>query len=992
MTREESTVRALARRGFQNLSQARETVADWPTEWESLLDAVSQTADPDYALGGLNILASGDDTVLPRLAGDETLARQVAALLSGSQALTQHLITHPDVLDRLSEPAQLPDPDALRHTMLSAVAADPTSALPVAGSEEEGLKTAAAADRLRVTYRDELTLIAAHDLTADQPTHVLPQVARALADLADATLEAALAIARAEVGAEATMCRLAVIGLGKTGAQELNYVSDVDVLFVAEPALGDDGEPVSGTDKALSIGTRLAAAMSRVCSAHTGSGTIWQVDAALRPEGKAGALVRTIASHRGYYEKWAKAWEFQAMLKARPVAGDRELGQQFVDMIMPHVWKVGEREGFVAETQAMRRRVISLIPAKEQGREIKLGEGGLRDVEFSVQLLQLVHGRVDERLRTGSTFGGLDALIDGGYVGRADGSEFADAYKLERAMEHRIQLFRLRRTHLLPTEDAELRRLARQLGFRDAEALGEAWRTANRQVLRLHRRLFYSPLLEAVARIPTEGIKLTTTAAEDRLRALGYADPRAALNHLQALTNGMTRQAEIQRQLLPAMLGWFAAGPNPDHGLLAFRQVSEALGKSSWYLRALRDEGAMAERMATLLASSRYAVDLLRRSPASTELLVDEHSLQPRPRAELIDKMAVSARRHDDPAKAIEAVRAVRRHELFRIAAGDILDVLDLEQVGQALSDITDATVDVALSIARRDEDAATRPAMSVIAMGRWGGSEMSYASDVDAMFVLADGADEREQQAALKAVTTLRTLLSRPGPDPALAVDADLRPEGKGGPMVRSLASYESYYQRWSSTWESQALIRADNGAGDRALSRQLLASIDRLRWPEDGLTSSQLAEIRKLKARMEAERLPRAANPKKHLKLGPGGLSDVEWTVQLLQLQHAGRIPALRTQRTLPALRALRANDLIEEADAQVLEQVWKLASRLRNRIMLVRGRASDSLPSDARDAAALAQLMGYGRSGMSHLTADYQRSARQARQVVDRLFYQS
>ena len=235
----------------------------------------------------------------------------------------------------------------------------------------------------------------------------MPGVADELSDLADATLEAALAIARAKVGEERLQTRLAVVGLGKCGAQELNYVSDVDVLFVAEPALDEDGEPLISNDAAITTATRMAAELTRICSAHTKAGTIWEVDAALRPEGKAGQLVRTLASHQTYYEKWAKTWEFQAMLKARPSAGDLELGQAFVDMVAPMVWAAAERENFVSDTQAMRKRVVAHIPARDAGREIKLGEGGLRDVEFSVQLLQLVHGRADERLRLRAT---LEAL------------------------------------------------------------------------------------------------------------------------------------------------------------------------------------------------------------------------------------------------------------------------------------------------------------------------------------------------------------------------------------------------------------------------------------------------------------------------------------------------------------------------------------------------------------------------------------------------------
>ncbi|OYO21510.1 bifunctional glutamine-synthetase adenylyltransferase/deadenyltransferase [Enemella dayhoffiae] len=980
--RSTSLTGTLARKGFQDAAAAASRIVEWqvsPAERDLLLQLAVESVDPDQAVDGLDRLARDQPTLLPTVAAERLWAEQLVDVLAASATLQQHLSAHPEQVEILRTEAVRLSATDLRARLLRSVGADPEAEIPVAGHDHS--------DELRLSYRAELLRIVARDLAAGDPCAVLEDVSQELAELADATIEAALALARHELGPDSTRVRLAVIALGKCGARELNYVSDVDVLHVAEPAPATDDQPELGADRVIEIATRLASGMSRICSAHSAAGTIWQVDAALRPEGKAGPLVRTLASHTHYYEKWAKNWEFQAMLKARPMAGDLDLARDFVEMIQPRVWRVAEQDNFVGEVQAMRRRVLRNIPAKETGRELKLGEGGLRDVEFTVQLLQLVHGRTDERLRTSSTFAGLQALVDHGYVGRSDGAEMAEAYRFIRVLEHRAQLHRLRRTHLLPTAEADLRRIGRALGLKP-DQVPEGWRHRSRRVLALHRRLFYSPLLETVAKIPSGEVRLTTDAARDRLAALGYADPKSALGHIKALSQGMTRQAEIQRQLLPAMLGWFAAGPNPDQGLLAFRQVSEALGSTSWYLRGLRDEGAMAKRLARILSSSRYLVDLLTRNPEILQMLADEAELAPRGRAELTREMQLIADRQRDPIKAIDAVRGVRRRELFRIGVGDVLGVNDLETVGDGLSDLASATISVGLSIAARGRQA---PPMAVVAMGRWGGHELSYSSDADAMFVVgADGEDAA--RAGTAVVSELRTLLSRPGREPRLEIDADLRPEGKGGPMVRTLGSYTTYYQRWSSTWEAQALVRADRGAGDDELTEALLAAVAGLRWPEGGLSRSQLAEIRRLKARMEGERLPRGADPKRHLKLGPGGLSDVEWTVQVLQLQHAGEHDRLRTTRTLAALHAARELELIDTEDAMALATAWTMASRIRDRIMLVRAKASDSLPHDPRELAAVAELMGYATGESSHLVADWMRVARQARSVVDRIFWDS
>jgi len=989
VTRLQTTQGTLARRGFVDAGAALLLLQDWEAGHEPVLELVLESADPDLALVGLDRLYSQVPGLPARLLAAPVLARHLVQVLGASISLAQHLRAHPEHLDLLdAELVQTPAAE-LRRRLVGVTGADPDAAVPVA--------TELTGDPLRLAYRGELLRIAARDLCAPEPIEVVDEVADELSDLADATLEAALAIARARVGKASLQTRLAVVGLGKCGAQELNYVSDVDVLFVAEPVLDEAGEPVASGDAAVSTATRLAAELTRICSAHTAAGTIWEVDAALRPEGRAGQLVRRLASHRAYYERWAKTWEFQAMLKARSCAGDLALGQEFVDMVTPMVWRAAERDHFVSDTQAMRKRVVAHIPAREQGRELKLGEGGLRDVEFSVQLLQLVHGRVDERLRVRATLPALKALVDTGYVGRDDGKGFGLAYRFLRTLEHRIQLFNLRRTHVLPDATADLRRLGRSFGYADpATELLSTWRNCSARVRRLHERLFYSPLLDAVARIPTSELRLTTGAAADRLQALGYADPAAALRHIGVLSQGVTRQAEIQRQLLPAMLGWFAGAPNPDQGLLAFRQVSEALGTTPWYLRALRDESAMAERLARILASGQYAVSLLTRAPQTVQMLAGEHELTPRSLVELGNEMRAAARRQSSTAAAVEAIRAIRRRELFRVAAADLLGELDVLGVGTALTDLASATIDTALAVVRdaAGGDAAV-PRISVVAMGRWGGRELSYASDADAMFVMADappagGTGADTTRAASAVISELRLLLAKPGVDPALAVDADLRPEGKGGALIRSLSAYRNYYARWSSTWELQALVRAESMAGDRELGAELMAEIDARRWPAEGINSSQLSEIRKLKARVEAERLPRGADPAKHTKLGPGGLADVEWTVQLLQLQHAHDHPELRSSRTVAALRAARDAGLVDGADAGHLEAAWLLASQIRNQIMLVRGRGSDSLPSDTRELAVLAELLGYGPGESSHLLADYRRVTRRARGVVDRVFW--
>ena len=360
---------------------------------------------------------------------------------------------------------------------------------------------------------------------------------------------------------------------------------------------------------------------------------------------------------------------------------------------------------------------------------------------------------------------------------------------------------------------------------------------------RLHEKIFYRPLLAAVAKLAGDDARLSLDAAEARLAALGYDDPKGALRHLEALTSGVSRTSDIQRTLLPVMLAWFADSPDPDAGLFGFRRLSESLGRTPWYLKMLRDEGEVAQRLAFLLGTSRYATDLLEREPQGVRMLGGD--LSPLSAEALTTEMQSVASRQSDPEEAVRAIRAVRRRELLRIACGDLVGETDVALVGAGLSRLTDATLEATLAVAM-DAVRATRgldaepSRMAIIAMGRYGGFELSYGSDADVMFVHepVDGVEPQVAAAYAQAVVgELRRLLSLPATDPPLVVDADLRPEGKQGPMVRTLASFEAYYAKWSHVWEFQALLRADAVVGDPELRERFTALIDPLRFPSEGI-----------------------------------------------------------------------------------------------------------------------------------------------------------
>lgn len=997
--------RQLIAAGFDDLERAKRFLADKELiglDLGVLVGHLSHAADPDQALLSLLRVIEHAPYAL-KLVEDPSLAPGFMRLLGASDALAGFLIREPSALQVLAAPAPMVmrgrSAMELRAELLRAVGADPSAGIPPVATVrgEDGYRM------LRVAYRRAVLSLAHRDLGAADALEAMPAVGRELADLAAAAIDGALAISRAEAAerfdpADIADLRLAVIGMGKCGAQELNYVSDVDVIYVHSSDRLED-------ELAHTIATELAVGISRAIDSSGIEPGLWEVDANLRPEGKDGALSRTLESHAAYYARWAASWEFQALLKARAIAGDALLGAAYEAMVAPLIWSSSERDGFVDSVQRMRRRVTANIKPTEVAFQLKLGPGGLRDVEFTVQLLQLVHGRVDETLRVRSTTKAIEALSMAGYIGRDDAQKFDSSYRFLRVLEHRIQLVNLRRTHLMPHKEAGQRVLARavrsSVGGKISTAAGllQRWSETKRLVRQLHERIFYRPLLSNSANLSADEVRLSPEAAQSRLRALGYADPKAAMRHIEALTGGVRRRAALQRQLLPVLLGWIAEGVNPDAGLLGFRRLSESLGESHWYLGMLRDSNAAAERLCRILSNSRFITDLLEVSPESTAWLGDNKQLVPLTYEALWAEISAKLKRNPAAEQAMRLIRLVRRREILRIALADGAEVIDQDTVGRALAENDRAAVRGALEVAQRTEFAKT-PQLGeflVVAMGRQGGQEIGYCSDADVMFVqrpFKASSPEDAQAQALRIATAVGSLLGRAmmpaiAAEPRLEIDAALRPEGKSGPLVRSIESYEEYYRRWSQIWEQQALLRAAPMAGSEALAEDFMAMVQPLRY-EQVMGEDQVREIRRIKARVEAERLPRGAEPERHLKLGRGSLSDVEWLVQLTQLQHAKEHPDLRTTSTRPALKAIGAAGLIPEADLETLDTAWSLATRIRSAGLICTGRVSDVLPTSWPDMEAVARWCGYAPGEASVMEDDYLKATRRARNVFERYFY--
>ena len=850
--------------------------------------------------------------------GEAKLASRLAHLAGGSRELMRQLITHPGWLVG-AEPGDLV---GMARSTLAAVAADDLAGL------------------------------------IDVETG-----GRRLSDMADHIVETILA------EDEGDGPPLAIMAMGKWGGAELNYWSDIDLVFVFDGDLSD-----------APAATRAASRVMRRLGGEGSASVVLNADADLRPEGSRGPLARSLTAYRAHYERWAEPWEFQALLKVRHAAGDSGVARQFLELVAEVLWPETIDSDSIRSLRALKGRVeASADPA-----DLKRAPGGIRDIEFAVQLLQLVHGRFDPELRHTSTLVLLDALAAGGYVADGEAERLARAYRWLRAVEHRVQLWDLRQTHLLPRDDGDRTRLARAMGYRDtaaATARGQfetdvvAHRSA---VRRIHEDLYFRPLLEAFAASPTA--TLSREGAERRLRALGFRDIGAASKTFESLTSGLSRKSRLMQQMLPLVLDWLADSPDPDLGLDQLRLLAANSADHSELITSLHERPVVGQRLALLLGSSKLLGSYLDRLPEFLPRLGDDQAIaELRDEAELERRLRRRVDARPDQEAKVGTLRRFARRRLVRVAARDLLGMAGVDQTMTDLTDGADAAVRVATSIAGGDEGFA------VIAMGHWGGRELSYGSDLDLLYV-HDG--RITSQDANTVAVRLRDLLSRPAADGvAWDIDAGLRPEGRSGPLVRSLESYLAYYQRWAATWELQALVKARPVAGDAGLGERFLQMIEPFVW-QDPFPSGAVADIRRMKARVEKERIPSGEDPDFHLKLGAGGLVDVEFLVQLLQLARGGADPTLRTTSTLAGVEALAEVGAIPPDDGQALSEAYRFCSRVRNRLYLQTGRRSDSLPTDPAVEWRLAMSLGYERRG--DLREEYRRVTRRSRRVVERLFY--
>jgi glutamate-ammonia-ligase adenylyltransferase len=786
---------------------------------------------------------------------------------------------------------------------------------------------------LRRFRRRAMLRVAARDLEGAP----LEEVVSEISAIADACLAAALALID-DPG-------LAIIGLGKLGGSELNYASDVDLLFVHGGA-GPDAQEAA---------ERAVAALSALLAEPTAEGLALRVDVALRPGGRAGALSRSLAATLGYYDRESATWERQALIKARPVAGDASLGSAFVAGVEPFVYPPELAPAAIDDVRRTKVRLEEYI--RQRGKElteVKRGRGGIRDVEFAVQLLQIVHGRRDERLRTPNTLAALRALAREGYVADADADALAGAYRFLRRVEHRLQIVRDLQTHDLPPGRHARTTLARSLDLADADALAEEYERTTGLVRSIHERLFYRPLLESFAgpAQPHPGHGTDREATEELLGGLGFAEPGRAYDVLGRLVDPGRRIGKVFANLFPVMAPALALSPTPDAALVRLERIAEAVGDGRDVADLLATDPPSARRLAHLAGASSFAIDLLVAEPSRILGLSD----------------TLLGAETDAAGALVDAVARTAARELTPRESGEAMSAVAVRVVREALADA---------------EPPSDLP-FAVIGMGKLGARELNVASDLDLLFVYEGEGAEAQGRASALAERVLRGIR-----DAGWEPDADLRPEGRNGPLARSIAGYLEYWQRYAETWEFQALLRARAVAGDPDLGRRFELNAADAAFPPEGLTIDRVADIRRMRERIERERVKPPEAGKFHFKLGIGSLADVQFAVELSLMRHGGRHPELRSRRTLEAIDRLAAAKLLPGSAARDLGEAFVFHTDIKNALEMDRRLHAEAVPAAPADQTALARRLGYEEYPRQSFIDDYLRVTRRARRAMERVF---
>ena len=988
-----------------------------------------KSPSPDQALNSFERLTGViSPENLRELAERKKRLAQSIMLCGSSPFLVNLMYKSPDIVSRLF----------LENGIDLARSADDMYAA-VAATVDESTDFTALQKALRCFKRQDIVRIAARDLNGLAP---LEEVMRELSDLASSTLQVAYQVCRrclirdhgapvlAGENASLFEAEMTVIGMGKLGGRELNFSSDIDIIYFYESDKGETSgvESSSGSKKGVislhAFFNKLGEMISKALSQVTEDGFVFRVDVGLRPEGKSGDMAVSLRSAEIYYESWGQSWERTAMLKARPVAGSLALGEQLLKTLQPFIYRKYLDYNLIEDMKQMKQKIdASLARSREGEINLKLGRGGIREIEFFIQALQLVYAGKNPKLRERNSLRALDTLLAANLLGEDDHLKLQDAYRFLRSVEHRIQVVQERQTHNLPFKEEEMLSLSRRSGYLRSNGLDRF-----REVLEQHRSFvsfIYGTLFHSRDAKLEQGIhpqvlflldpKADADLVKDMLAERHFEDVDRAYENLMSLRRGPVkgnlteRSRRILEKIAPLLVQELFDSYDPDLALTNLERFMTIIATRSSYYALLAENSATIKLLVALFGMSEFLSKILISHPELLDSLVSRSgSSTVKSRETMQEELDALLEQSDYFEDHLNILRRYRNEEFLRIGLNDIHSRLLQGEVTSQLSLLGEVCLAAASRLAvaelrrfglptwQRGGDTAEAH-LAIIAMGKLGGGELNYHSDLDIIFVYDhQGVTDGEKQISnheyfaklAQKIISILTMQTREGY--VYKIDTRLRPSGNSGPLVTSLDSFLEYHRKEAQIWERQALTKARVVLGDEALTDQLH---DIIRHTIYGTTidSDGGQEIRRLRMRMENE-LARESDGNYNIKTGRGGMVDVEFAVQYLQLKDGCHSPELRTPSTVVALKEINTLGLLPEGSAETLLAGYKFLRKLENRLRIIHDYSANDLSGTKTYLNKLARRMGYDaklKNPGAALICDYEEITGKIREVFDRLF---
>jgi glutamate-ammonia-ligase adenylyltransferase len=887
------------------------------------------------------------------------------------------------------------------------------------------------AHALRQHKRREFLRIGGRDLLSSVSVE---DTLRELTALAEASLEVTYRFCRSQVEKDFGSLRLpnteeknrfVILGMGKLGGEELNFSSDIDIIYLYEENEGESDGGCKGKISPRGFFTSLAEKITRLMGEITNEGFVFRTDLRLRPLGRKGPLVQSLGSALLYYESWGQCWERSALIKARPIAGDKDLGDQFLCDIEPFIYRRYLDFTTVDELRHMKMRIEhELLSPKSKERNVKLGFGGIREIEFFTQALQLVNGGYEPRIRESNTLQALDLLACYHYIPAKEKNALSKAYRFLRDVEHKIQMVHEAHAHAIPEGEEEEKALARRLGYSPNKGASERqlfWKAYHQETTSVRRafdRLFYGAQKELSSDSLSDLGKIWNDLDEEELmveelKRLGFPNPQRAYQNLLAVRDGefysppSPRRINVIRNLGPALMAEITRAGSPERALFNLAEFSHRIGARTGFLSLLAENPETMRLLVTLFANSQFLTEIFLKRPELIDslILVDLTQIR-KTRDEILRELVGACAETDDLEEKLNCLRRIKVEEFIRIGLHDLGEALQLEEVITQLSALAEACLEASLKISREEMEKnfgqVQGGSFAILGMGKLGGREIDYNSDLDLIFIY-DASEEINSEGGktgslgtheyyVRMGQKLITFLSAPTEEGiAYKIDMRLRPSGRAGPLVSSLEAFRHYHETSSELWERQALTKARRVAGDRELGTRAERVAGAFAYGK-GLTQDGIGEIDHLRIRMERE-LARESSSRFNLKKGKGGMADIEFITQMLQLSHGQRHPGIRLRGTLEALNALNKEKIIKHSDYQLLSEGFRFLRRLDHRLRLERDQSIDILDGEATELNRVAQALGYKASGRStaadQLLRDYELRRERIRACYKRFF---